>query len=153
MPTDDDADDDLDIDLDRADGFPEDPADRVPAAAPRDQTRMAIRLLVLLLIVVGAVVGAVAITKHNRGATSSVKAGDCVQATADRAVKVLDCANAAAEYVVVGRVEDKTEKDASMDACAPFQDKGVTQVYWEGSASSTDTKGLVLCLAPNTPGK
>jgi hypothetical protein len=129
-------------------GFPDDPADQIPAAAPRDQTAMTIRLLVLLLIVAGAVVGTVAITRHDRGgAASKVSVGDCVQATKDKAVRVVDCANSAAEYTVVGRVEGRTEVDASMDACAPFQDKGVDQVYWEGEAGA---KGMVLCLARNT---
>jgi hypothetical protein len=56
------------------------------------------------------------------------------------------CDDASATYKVVGRVDDKTEVEASLDACDAFVSQGATQVYWQGKSGA---KGLVLCLAKN----
>ena len=47
---------------------------------------------------------------------------------------------------MVGKLENKTMVDASLDACAPFPK--ATSSYWEGKSGEV---GLVLCLAPVEP--
>ena len=54
------------------------------------------------------------------------------------------CDDPKASFVVVGRVNDRDEIEASLSACDPFTDKGAAQAYWEGKDGG---KGFVLCLA------
>jgi hypothetical protein len=122
-------------------GFPPGPA---PQPARRGGgARRAIVILVVLLVVVGGLV-AVGIFL-NRDSASSAKVGDCVQQKGSDDLKVVKCDSADADYKVVGRVEDKTQTEAGLNACSPFVDQGAEQAYWEGESGK---KGLVLCLAP-----
>ena len=114
----------------------------VPAAPARRSKRRQLIILSVFLVAVVAFFGFVyAASRHNPG---SAKAGDCVRQTGANAVQVVDCTDARAEFKVVGRVEDKTEVDASLNACDPFADLGATQAFWSGPAGKT---GYVLCLA------
>lgn len=84
---------------------------------------------------------AYAATRHN---PSTAKVGDCVRQTGADAVQVVACTDSRAEFKVVGRVENKTEVEASLNACDPFADLGAAQAFWSGQAGKT---GYVLCLA------
>jgi hypothetical protein len=114
----------------------------VPAAPARRAKRRQLIVLSVFLVAVVAFFGFVyAATRHNPG---TAKAGDCVRQTGADAVQVVDCADARAQFTVVGRVENKTEVEAGLDACEPFADLGATQAFWSGQAGKT---GYVLCLA------
>lgn len=99
-------------------------------------------ILSVFLVAVVAFYGFVyAATRHNPG---TAKVGDCVRQTGADAVQVVDCADSRAEFTVVGRVENKTEMEARLNACDPFADLGATQAFRSGRAGRT---GCVLCLA------
>jgi hypothetical protein len=78
-----------------------------------------------------------------RDAASKAKVGDCVQQQGSNDLKVVKCDDTKANFKVVGRVEDKTQVEASLGACDDFPD--AQSAYWEGKSGE---KGLVLCLAP-----
>ena len=114
----------------------------VPAATSRRSKRRQMIILSVFLVIVVAFFGFVyAATRHN---PSTAKAGDCVTQTGLNSVQVVDCADARATFKVVGRVENKTEVEASLNACDAFADQGATQAFWSGQAGKT---GYVLCLA------
>ena len=114
----------------------------VPAALARRSKRRQLIVLSVFLVAVVAFFGFVyAATRHNPG---TAKVGDCVRQTGADAVRVVACADSRAEFKVVGRVENKTEVDPSLNACDPFADLGATQAFWSGQAGKT---GYVLCLA------
>ncbi len=110
----------------------------VPAPARRSKRRQLIVLSVFLVAVVAFFGVVYAATRHNPGAA---KVGDCVRQTGADAVQVVDCTDSRAEFKVVGRVENKTEVEASLNACDPFADLGATQAFWSGQAG---TPGSVL---------
>lgn len=107
----------------------------------RSKRRQLIILSVFLAAVVAFFGFAFAATRHNPG---SAKVGDCVRQTGADWVQVVDCSDSPAAFKVVGRVENRTEVDASLNACDPFADLGATQAFWSGEAGRT---GYVLCLA------
>jgi hypothetical protein len=114
----------------------------VPAAPARRSKRRQLIILSVFLVAVVAFFGFVYVaTRHNPG---TAKVGDCVRQTGADAVQVVDCADSRAEFKVVGRVENKTEVEASLNACDPFADLGATQAFWSGQPGKT---GYVLCLA------
>jgi hypothetical protein len=119
-------------------GFPPAPA---PQPARRGGAGRAIVILVVVLVVVGGI--AAAGWYFSRDAANNAKVGDCVQQQGSDDLKVVDCGSADADFKVVGRVEDKTQSEASQGACDGFAD--AEQAYWEGEPGK---KGLVLCLAP-----
>jgi hypothetical protein len=120
-------------------GFPPGPAPQ-PARRGGGMRRRIITIVVALVVIGGlAAVG----TFLNRDAASKAKVGDCVQQEGTNDLKVVKCDDAAADFKVVGRVEDKTQSEASLSACDPFAD--TESAYWEGEPGK---KGLVLCLAP-----
>jgi hypothetical protein len=121
-------------------GFPPGPA---PQPARRGGAGRAIVILVVVLVVVGGL--AAAGWYFSRDAANKANVGDCVQQQGSDDLKVVDCASADADYKVVGRVEDKTQTEASLGACDDFTDQGAESAYWEGESGK---KGLVLCLAP-----
>lgn len=122
-------------------GFPPGPA---PQPVRRGGgAKRAIVILVVLVVVVGGLV-ALGIFL-NRDAASSAKVGDCVSQEGSDDLKVVKCDSADADFKVVGRVEDKTQTEAGLNACGPFVEQGAEQAYWEGEPGK---KGLVLCLAP-----
>lgn len=109
----------------------------------RPKRRQKIVLTVFLVVVV-AFFGLIWFaTRHN---PEGAKVGDCVRQTGSDSVRVVGCADPAAAFRVVGRVNDRTEFQASLSACAPFADQGAEQFYWSGKLGKT---GYVLCLARN----
>jgi hypothetical protein len=115
-----------------------------PGPAPQPARRGgAGRLIVILVVVVVVIGGLITLGVFlNRDAASNAKVGDCVQQSGDD-VSVVKCDDTNADFKVVGRVEDKTQVEASLSACDPFPD--AESLYWEGKPGE---KGLVLCLAP-----
>jgi hypothetical protein len=110
-----------------------------PQPKPKSKRRfigLGIVLVVLVVVVVGALIA-------NRHAANTAKAGDCVQQTGANDLKVVKCDDPKATFKVVGRVEDKTQAEASVGACDAYKD--AQSSYWEGKPGK---KGLVLCLAP-----
>lgn len=113
-----------------------------PRPTPRGGgAKRAIITIVVLLLVVGGIAAAGAY--FGRNAASKAKVGDCVQQKGPNDLAVVKCSDAKADFKVVGRVENKTQIDAGINACKPFPE--AEQAYWEGKQGE---KGLVLCLAP-----
>ncbi|MCD0452633.1 hypothetical protein LO762_26125 [Actinocorallia sp. API 0066] len=74
------------------------------------------------------------------------KSGDCVRNTGGQNVELVDCADPAADYRIVGRVPNKTRVQAQVNAasiCASFTD--AQTFFWRGEEGKP---GYVLCLAP-----
>lgn len=107
--------------------------------------RQLIALAVLLLVAGGLLGVAWFETRHNG---TNAKVGDCVKPGSGDSVTIVDCDDPSASLKVVGRLENKSETDAEIDACDAFDDLGADRVFWAGEQGHT---GLVLCLAPNTP--
>ena len=103
-------------------------------------------LVTLGVLVVVVVIVAVVAAYFRKSEAASAKVGDCMQQTGTNSLKIVKCTDPNAKYVVVGRVENKTEIEAGIDACSDFDDKGVVSSYWEGK-EGVDEKGMVLCLA------
>jgi len=99
-----------------------------------------------VLVVVIAVVALIA-AYFRQGAAASARVGDCMQRTGTNSLKVVKCTDKNAKLVVVGRVENKTQIEASISACSDFDGKNVVSSYWEGKQGGVDEKGIVLCLA------
>jgi len=112
-----------------------------------DKRRGLVTLAVLVVVI--AVVAAIA-AYARKGQAASAKVGDCMQQTGTNSLKIIKCTDKNAKFVVVGRVENKTQIDASIGACSDFDNKGVVSSYWEGK-DGVDEKGMVLCLANHTP--
>jgi hypothetical protein len=77
-------------------------------------------------------------------APASAVVGDCLARSGDGA-KVVPCSDQQATFIVLGRLDSRTQVEASMSACTGFT--GTTDVYWQGK-EGIDARGLVLCLAP-----
>ncbi len=115
-------------------------ATAVPGPTPDPKRRQKV-VLVVFLIVVAGIFGAVYLfTRH---APEGANVGDCVRGTGGDSIETVDCTDPGAEFTVVGRVENKTETEAGLDACDPWP--SAEQVYWSGQSGGT---GFVLCLAP-----
>ncbi len=56
---------------------------------------------------------------------------------------MVSCDDRDADFKVVGRVADKTEIEATINACVPFAEQGADHVYWQGKSGK---RGVVLCL-------
>jgi hypothetical protein len=116
-----------------------------PAESPKKKSP--IRRIVLSIIAVGviAVIGLVA--RQVTGDPDTAAVGECMSgATADD-LKVVGCTEAGATYKVVGKVEGKTQTEASVSGesiCRPYQ--GAERIFWKGEQGGS---GYVLCLAPN----
>ena len=124
----------------QAGGFPPPGPAPQPVRSGGGMRRRIITTVFALVVIGGlAAVGAFL----NRDAASKAKVGDCVQQQGSNDLKVVKCGDAKADYKVVGRVEDKTQVEASLSACDSFPD--AESAYWEGESGK---KGLVLCLAP-----
>jgi hypothetical protein len=113
-----------------------------PAPSRGRGKRRQVVVLVVLLVVAGVVFGGIWLATRHSAATAKV--GDCVHQTGSNAVTVVACTDPSADFKVVGRVENQTEVDAGLSACAPYVDQGAEQFYWAGVAGKP---GYVLCLA------
>jgi hypothetical protein len=77
-------------------------------------------------------------------APASAVVGDCLARSGEGAV-VVPCSDQRAAFTVLGRLDSRTQIEASMSACTAFS--GTTDVYWQGK-EGVDARGLVLCLGP-----
>jgi hypothetical protein len=91
-------------------------------------------------LVVLAVIGG-GIWYFGRDAGANAKVGDCLHQVASDDVKIVKCGSADADFSVVGKVEDKTQTEASGSACEAFPE--AESIYWWSNSGS---KGDVLCL-------
>lgn len=118
-----------------------------PPAVAAPVRRPKRRQIIVLSVFLAAVVAFFAVAwVSTRGNPENAKVGDCVRLDGADSVKVVACTDPSATFKVVGRVEDKTQVDAGLDACDPFVDQGVEQAFWSGEEGKT---GFVLCLAAN----
>jgi hypothetical protein len=113
------------------------------ARPPRSKRRQVVIVVVFLVLAAGCFGAAWFFT---RGAATNANVGDCVKQTGSDSLSIVKCDDPAAGFKVVGRVDNKTEVEATLDACEPYVSQGATQVYWQGKQGET---GLVLCLAKN----
>jgi hypothetical protein len=114
--------------------------------------------LKIILAIVGAFlllccIGGVALAVQSDifgGSAGNADVGDClsgksIDQSSDRFqeadLEVVECSDADAKYKVVGKVEGKTQAQATDAVCKPFT--GAELIYWEGRAGE---KGTVLCL-------
>ena len=97
-------------------------------------------VLSVFLVIVAAFIGVA--VYFTRNSPDTAKVGDCVRQDGADSVQVVDCADPAAAYKVVGRVEDKTQVQASISACDAFPDSD--SYFWLGKPGGS---GFVLCLA------
>jgi hypothetical protein len=109
----------------------------------RNRKRQRIVLAVFLVLVLGIFVAIWFATRHS---ATYAKVGDCVKQTGTDSVEIVKCDDPSATYKVVGRVDDKTEVEASLDACDDYVSQGAVSAYWQGTSGG---KGMVLCLAKN----
>ena len=115
----------------------------------------------IILAIVGAVlllccIGGVALAVQGNifgSSASSADVGDCLSGKSidqssdkfqEADLEVVKCSDGDAKYKVVGKVENKTQAEATDEVCRPFT--GAELIYWEGRANE---KGTVLCLQTN----
>lgn len=126
------------------------PAPASPAAAPEQvgppprPRKSKIGRWVALLVIAGGVGGAVWYGTHAAPTTEGV--GDCLAQTGGNQLTKVSCGDKSSRFRVLGKLENKTVVDATLDACSAFPT--ATSAYWEGESGQS---GLVLCLEPVTP--
>lgn len=122
------------------------PQPGAPITTPPPQKRRGRRivaLIVLVLIVIGIVI--TALSTGGSGADSAA-VNDCVTKPNNDNINVVDCGSSDASLKVVGKVENKTQAEVSLNSaaiCKPFPT--ATNAYWKGKIGKA---GYVLCLAP-----
>jgi hypothetical protein len=117
------------------------PAQPEPLGPPPRPRKRKIGRWIALLVVAGGVGGAVWYGTHAAPATTGV--GDCLAQTGGNELTKVGCGDKSARFLVVGKLENKTVVDATLDACQPFPK--ATSAYWQGESGQP---GLVLCLEP-----
>jgi hypothetical protein len=100
----------------------------------RRKITLIVGLIVAALMIGGGIWAA-------QSAPGAAKAGDCIKQTGSDSVEIVKCGTADAKYQVVGRVDDKTETEATFNACSAYP--SADSSYWEGKPGK---KGFVLCL-------
>jgi hypothetical protein len=83
-----------------------------------------------VVIVLGIVIVALSATGSS---TDSAAVNDCVTKPDNDNLKVVDCGSGDASLKVVGKVENKTQAEASINSaaiCKPFST--ATNAYWQG---------------------
>lgn len=121
-----------------------------PAAAPEQvgppprPRKSKIGRWVALLVIAGGVGGGVWYGTHAAPTTEGV--GDCLAQTGGNQLTKVSCGDKSSRFRVLGKLENKTVVDATLDACSAFPT--ATSAYWEGESGQ---RGLVLCLEPVTP--
>jgi hypothetical protein len=102
---------------------------------------------VLSIVGVGVVLLIGLVARQVTGDPDTAAVGECMSGASADDLKVVECTDSAAEYKVVGKVEDKTQTEANVSAeqiCRPFA--GAERIFWKGEQGGS---GYVLCLAPN----
>jgi hypothetical protein len=97
---------------------------------------------VVVIAVILGVIGGVLYLARNNAANADV--GDCLMLSGSSSLEQVGCDDPAAEYTVVGKIENERESAAVPAACDRFKDQGAERVFWTGPAGK---KGVVLCLA------
>jgi hypothetical protein len=84
-------------------------------------------------------------------APASADVGDCMVGQTAETLKVVECTDSTAEWVVVGRLNEKAEADFTDDSCNAFPETEIS--YWEaqkrrgiGGLIQGEPKGFILCL-------
>ena len=122
------------------------PQPGVPVTPPPPQKkrgRKIVALVVLVVVVIGIIIAALGASGSN---TDSAAVNDCVTKPDNDNIKVVDCGSSDAALKVVGKVENKTQAQVSINSaaiCKPFPT--ATNAYWKGKIGEP---GYVLCLAP-----
>jgi hypothetical protein len=114
-----------------------------PTPPQKKRGRKIVALVVLVVIVLGIVIVALSASGSN---TDSAAVNDCVTKPNNDNLTVVDCGSGDAVLKVVGRVENKTQAEASINSaaiCKPFPT--AMNAYWKGKIGKA---GYVLCLAP-----
>jgi hypothetical protein len=94
---------------------------------------------VALVVVIGGPIAYFA----SKSDPSAANVGDCLSGQTAPTMKKVDCTDATAQWVVVGRLSDKTEADFNDESsCAAFPTTEFS--YWKGTEGET---GFILCLA------
>jgi hypothetical protein len=114
-----------------------------PGPPPRPRKRK-IGGWIALLVVAGGLGGAVWFGTQTAPATAGV--GDCLAQTGGNELAKVSCNDKSARFRALGKLENKTVVDATLDACKAFPT--ATSAYWEGESGQ---RGLVLCLEPVVP--
>jgi len=124
-------------------GYPGGPVQ--PPAQPKKR-RLGLRIgLTLGVVVVVLIIGFV--SKFLTGDPDTAKVGDCMSGSSAENLKVVKCADAKAEFKVVGKVDGKSQTDfnvSSTQICKPFPN--AESAFWKGERGG---KGYVLCLGSN----
>jgi hypothetical protein len=105
----------------------------------RQSTFGKIRVIAVALIVV---IGAPIAYFASQDDPSAASVGDCMTGQTAETLEIVDCTDATAEWVVVGRLSDKTEAQFTDTACEAFPTTEFS--YWEGREGEA---GFILCLA------
>jgi hypothetical protein len=119
------------------------PAPEQPGPPPRPRKRK-IGGWIALLVIAGGLGAAVWYGTQTAPATAGV--GDCLAQTGGNQLTKVSCSDKSARFRALGKLENKTVVDASLDACKAFPT--ATSAYWE---AETGQRGLVLCLEPAVP--
>jgi hypothetical protein len=111
-----------------------------PAKSGRSKAKIILYAIIALVVVIGGIVAYV----QSRSKPAAAAVGDCMVGQSADALKKIDCNDAKVEWKVVGRVEDKTEAESTVEStCKDWPD--ATTLFWQGKRGE---KGFVLCLAP-----
>jgi len=102
-----------------------------------------VALILLVGVPYGLIVGS--------SAPASADVGDCMNGQTAETLKIVECTDASAEWVVIGRLNEKVEADFTDDSCAAFPQTEIS--YWEAQKRrgvaglvQGDPKGFILCL-------
>ncbi len=126
---------------------PRPPAPRAPAepvGPPPRPHKSKVGRWIALLVIAGGVGGAVWFGTH--AAPTKEGVGDCLAQTGGNQLTKVGCSDKSARFHVLGKLENKTVIDATLDACKAFPT--ATSAYWQGDSGQP---GLVLCLEPVVP--
>jgi hypothetical protein len=115
-----------------------------PAEPPKKKSP--VRRIVLSLVAVGVVAAIAFGARYVTGDPDTAAVGDCLSGSSANEMKVVDCTDAGAQFKVLGKVEDKSQTEASVGGeriCQPYA--GAERIFWKGEEGG---KGYVLCLGP-----
>jgi hypothetical protein len=113
-----------------------------PAARRRSLTVVGWAVLAAVLLSVALGAAGFAMGKRSADRTLRAKQGECLTGASDTDLRPVACTDAAAQWRVLGVVENKTQKEAKEQACQAWPQAEAS--YWE---SRNGKNGFVLCLA------
>jgi hypothetical protein len=117
-----------------------------PPAPPQQKKKFPVRIVVGLVIAAVVIVG-VFVGKQLTGDPDTAGVGDCMAGSSAENLKVVKCTDAKAQYKVVGKVENKSQTDFSINSAGICKAYPTAEsAFWKGERGG---KGYVLCLGPN----